>query len=163
MKKIHKLLVANRSEIAIRIMRAANELGIGTVDIYSREDRFALHRFKADESYLIGAGKGPVEAYLDMGETIRIALESGADAIHPGYGFLSENPEFADACTEAGLNFIGPPGDVMRKLGSKIAARALAVAAGVPVMPATGPLPEDEKEIGRLAAGIGYPVMVKAT
>ena len=90
MKKIHKLLVANRSEIAIRIMRAANELGIGTVAIYSREDRFALHRFKADESYLIGAGKGPVEAYLDMGETIRIALESGADAIHPGYGFLSE-------------------------------------------------------------------------
>jgi pyruvate carboxylase len=87
MKKIHKLLVANRSEIAIRIMRAANELGIGTVAIYSREDRFALHRFKADESYLIGAGKGPVEAYLDMGETIRIALESGADAIHPGYGF----------------------------------------------------------------------------
>ena len=124
MKKIHKLLVANRSEIAIRIMRAANELGIGTVAIYSREDRFALHRFKADESYLIGAGKGSVEAYLDMGETIRIALESGADAIHPGYGFLSENPEFADACTEAGLNFIGPPGDVMRKLGSKIAARA---------------------------------------
>jgi len=124
MKKINKLLVANRSEIAIRIMRAANELGIGTVAIYSQEDRFALHRFKADESYLIGAGKGPIEAYLDMDEIIRVAQEADADAIHPGYGFLSENPDFADAVEGAGLTFVGPPGDVMRKLGSKIAARA---------------------------------------
>ena len=164
MKKIHKLLVANRSEIAIRIMRAANELGIGTVAIYSQEDRFALHRFKADESYLIGVGKGPIEAYLDLDEIIHVAREAGADAIHPGYGFLSENPDFADAVEEAGLNFIGPSGDVMRKLGSKIAARALAVEAGIPVMPATGPLPTgDAGEITRLAAEIGYPVMVKAT
>jgi pyruvate carboxylase len=164
MKKINKLLVANRSEIAIRIMRAANELGIGTVAIYSQEDRFALHRFKADESYLIGAGKGPIEAYLDMDEIIRVAQEADADAIHPGYGFLSENPDFADAVEGAGLTFVGPPGDVMRKLGSKIAARALAVEAGVPVMPATDPLPVgDAGEIARLAAGIGYPVMVKAT
>mgnify|MGYP003967897661 CR=1 FL=1 len=164
MKKIRKLLVANRSEIAIRIMRAANELGIGTVAIYSQEDRFALHRFKADESYLIGAGKGPIEAYLDMDEIIGVAQNAGADAIHPGYGFLSENPGFADAVEAAGLNFIGPPGDVMRKLGSKIAARALAVEAGVPVMPATDPLPVgDGLEIARLADSIGYPVMVKAT
>jgi pyruvate carboxylase len=164
MKKIHKVLVANRSEIAIRIMRAANELGIGTVAIYSKEDRFALHRFKADESYLIGAGKGPIEAYLDIGEIIRVARDAGADAIHPGYGFLSENPDFSDAVEDAGLNFIGPPGDVMRKLGSKIAARALAVEAGVPVMPATDPLPVgDGAEIARLAAEIGYPMMVKAT
>jgi pyruvate carboxylase len=164
MKKIHKVLVANRSEIAIRIMRAANELGIGTVAIYSKEDRFALHRFKADESYLIGAGKGPIEAYLDIDEIIRVARDAGADAIHPGYGFLSENPDFSDAVEDAGLNFIGPPGDVMRKLGSKIAARALAVEAGVPVMPATDPLPVgDGAEIARLAAEIGYPMMVKAT
>ncbi|MAF08732.1 MAG: pyruvate carboxylase [Acidiferrobacteraceae bacterium] len=162
-RRIRKLLVANRSEIAIRIMRAATELGINTVAIYSREDRFALHRYKADESYLVGTGKGPVEAYLDIGEIIRIAREAGADAIHPGYGFLSENPDFAEACSEAGLIFIGPPVDVMRRLGSKIAARELAEEAGVPVMPASGPLPEDEAEIKRLGAEIGYPVMVKAT
>ena len=162
-RRIRKLLVANRSEIAIRIMRAATELGINTVAIYSREDRFALHRYKADESYLVGTGKGPVEAYLNIGEIIRIAREAGADAIHPGYGFLSENPDFAEACSEAGLIFIGPPVDVMRRLGSKIAARELAEEAGVPVMPASGPLPEDEAEIKRLGAEIGYPVMVKAT
>ncbi len=163
-RKIKKLLVANRSEIAIRVMRAAAELGISTVAIYSTEDRFALHRYKADESYLVGAGKGPIEAYLDGEDIIRIALEAGVDAVHPGYGFLSENPDFADACRAAGIYFIGPSGDTMRQLGSKVAARALAKEAGVPVMPATDPLPlDDPGDIERRANGIGYPVMVKAT
>ncbi|MBT7265734.1 MAG: pyruvate carboxylase, partial [Rhodospirillaceae bacterium] len=121
-RQINKILVANRSEIAIRIMRAATELGISTVAIYSREDRFALHRYKADESYLVGEGKGPIEAYLDIEDIIRTAVEADVDAIHPGYGFLSENPDFADAVVEAGLIFVGPTGDTMRSLGSKVAA-----------------------------------------
>jgi pyruvate carboxylase len=164
--KIRKILVANRSEISIRIMRAATELGISTVAIYSREDRFALHRYKADESYLVGEGKGPIEAYLDIDDIIRIATEADVDGIHPGYGFLSENPDFADACVAAGLIFIGPDGDTMRSLGSKIAARKLAGDAGVPVMPATEPLPDlpgGADRIKQLALEIGYPVMVKAT
>ncbi len=107
-RKIKTLLVANRGEISIRVMRAAHELGIRTISIYSQEDRFSLHRMKADESYLVGEGKGPIEAYLDIEDIIRVALESGADAIHPGYGFLSENPEFADACEAAGIVFVGP-------------------------------------------------------
>lgn len=160
---IKKLLVANRGEIAIRIFRAATELGIGTVAVYSQEDRFALHRFKADESYLIGRGKGPIEAYLSIDEVIRVAKQAGADAVHPGYGFLSENPDFADACRAAGLIFIGPSADVMRLLGNKVAARNLAVSAGVPVMPATGPLPYDIAQCAELAAGVGYPLMLKAS
>jgi pyruvate carboxylase len=165
-RQINKILVANRSEIAIRVMRAATELGISTVAIYSREDRFALHRYKADESYLVGEGKGPIEAYLDIADIIRTAIEAGVDAIHPGYGFLSENPDFADAVVDAGLIFIGPTGDTMRSLGSKVAARKLALEAGVPVMPATPPLPalpEGGAEIEKLAEEIGYPVMCKAT
>ena len=162
-RKITKLLVANRSEIAIRIMRAATEMDIKTVAIYSHEDRFGLHRYKADEGYLVGAGKGPIEAYLDIEGIIRIALEAGADAIHPGYGFLSENPGLPEACEEAGLIFVGPPAEVMRQMGSKVAARALAAKAKVPTMPATGPLPDDAKKIKALAKDIGYPVMIKAT
>ncbi|HYG86573.1 MAG TPA: pyruvate carboxylase [Azospirillum sp.] len=158
-----KLLVANRGEIAIRVFRAATELGIPTVAVYSREDRFALHRFKADESYVIGEGKGPIEAYLDIGAIIAVAKQAGADAIHPGYGFLSENPAFADACAEAGIAFIGPGADTMRLLGNKVAARDLAVRAGVPVMPATGALPDDMAEVARLADAIGYPLMLKAS
>src|SRR5580658_9145156 len=122
-------------------MRAANELGIGTVAIYSQEDRFGLHRTKADEAYLVGEGKGAIEAYLDIPEILRIARESNVDAIHPGYGFLSENPEFAQQCAAAGFIFVGPSPASMRELGNKIAARNLALAAGVPVMPATPPLP----------------------
>ena len=162
-RKIRKLLVANRSEIAIRIMRAATELGIPTVAIHSHEDRFSLHRYKADEGYLVGAGKGPIEAYLDIPDIIRIARETGADAIHPGYGFLSENPALPEACEAAGLIFVGPPADTMRKMGSKVAARELAAQAKVPTMPATGPLPEDARKIKKLAKDIGYPVMIKAT
>ncbi|MDX1576342.1 MAG: biotin carboxylase N-terminal domain-containing protein, partial [Kiloniellales bacterium] len=154
-----KLLVANRSEIAIRVIRAANELAIGTVAIYSHEDRFALHRFKSDESYLVGEGQDPVQAYLDIDEVIRVARKSGADAIHPGYGFLSEKPELAEACAAAGVTFIGPRPDVMRSLGSKVAARALAQEAGIPMVPASGALPRDPDEARRIAAEIGYPVM----
>jgi pyruvate carboxylase len=162
-RKIRTLLVANRGEISIRVMRASHELGIKTVSIYSQEDRFSLHRMKADESYPVGEGRGPVEAYLDIEDIIRVARESGADAIHPGYGFLSENPQFAEACAEARIVFIGPTPQVMRSLGNKVTARELAVSAGVPVMPATPPLPRDDAECARLAAGIGYPLMLKAS
>jgi len=162
-EKISKLLVANRSEIAIRVMRAATELGIGTVAIYADEDRFALHRFKADESYRVGGDGGALAAYLDIESIISVAKAAKATAVHPGYGFLSENPEFADACKDAGLIFVGPPSDVMRKLGNKVSARELAEAAGVPVMPATGPLPDDIEEAGRMAEAVGYPLMLKAS
>ncbi len=161
--KIKRLLVANRSEIAIRIFRAATELGIRTIAIYAEEDKLSLHRFKADEAYQVGRGKGPIEAYLSIDEVIRVAREAGADAIHPGYGFLSENPDFAEACSKAGIIFIGPRPETMRTLGNKVAARNLAVAVGVPVMPASEPLPDDEDEIRRIAAGVGYPVMLKAS
>jgi len=160
---IRSLLVANRGEIAIRVMRAAAELGIRTVGIYSQEDRFSLHRTKADEAYLVGAGRGPVEAYLDIADILRIAREARVDAIHPGYGFLSENPAFAHATAAAGLIFVGPKPETMHTLGNKVAARALASAAGVPVMPATPPLPRDLEQCRRLAAEIGYPVMLKAS
>ncbi len=166
---IKKILVANRSEIAIRVFRAANELGIATVAIWSHEDKLALHRFKADEAYQIGRGPrpnhnlGPVEAYLSIDEIIRVAKLSGADAIHPGYGLLSESPEFAEACAAAGVLFIGPSPATMRSLGNKVSARDIAAAAGLPVMPATGPLPDDETEIRKLAAEVGYPIMLKAS
>jgi len=160
---IRSILIANRSEIAIRVMRAASEMRIRTVAIYSQQDRQALHRFKADESYLVGEGKKPLAAYLDGDDILRIARQAGVDAIHPGYGFLSENPDFADAVIAAGLRWIGPRPDVMRTLGNKVAARHAAVAAGVAVMPATAPLPRDNAECARLAAGIGFPVMLKAS
>ncbi len=160
---IRSLLVANRGEIAIRVFRAATELGMRTVAIFTEEDRFALHRFKADESYQVGEGGNPIGAYLDIEGILRIARDTGIDAIHPGYGFLAENPEFADACAEAGIIFVGPPSGVMRRLGNKVSARELAESAGVPVMPATGPLPDDPDEVKRLAAGIGYPLMLKAS
>ncbi len=166
---IKKILVANRSEIAIRIFRAANELGIKTVAIWAEEDKLALHRFKADEAYQVGAGPhlektmGPIESYLSIDEVLRVARLSGADAIHPGYGLLSESPEFVDACDAAGITFIGPRADTMRRLGNKVAARNLAIEAGVPVVPATKPLPDDLPTIKKMAAEIGYPIMLKAS
>jgi pyruvate carboxylase len=162
-QRIRSILVANRGEIAIRVMRAASELGLRTVAIYSQEDRFSLHRTKSDEAYLVGRDKGPVEAYLSIEDILRIAREARVDAIHPGYGFLSENPEFAQACAEAGIVFVGPLPQTMRTLGNKVAARNLATSAGVPTMPATPPLPTDIQECMRLARGIGYPVMLKAS
>ena len=159
----NKILVANRSEIAIRVFRAARELHIPSVGIYSAEDRLTLHRFNTSESYQVGKGKGPIAAYLDMEDIIRIAQSSGADAIHPGYGFLSENPDFARMCAEANITFIGPTPETMRRLGNKVEARALAIEADVPVMPATAPLPHDGAEVVRLANEIGFPLMLKAS
>lgn len=166
---IKKILVANRSEIAIRVFRAANELQIKTVAIWAEEDKLSLHRFKADESYQVGKGPhldadmGPIESYLSIEEVIRVARLSGADAIHPGYGLLSENPEFVDACEAAGITFIGPQASTMRALGNKVAARNLAIKSGVPVVPATDPLPNDIQSIKKMAAEIGFPVMLKAS
>jgi pyruvate carboxylase len=162
-QRIRSILVANRGEIAIRVMRAANELGVRTVAIYSQEDRFSLHRTKADEAYLVGRNLKPVEAYLDIAGILAVAREAQVDAIHPGYGLLSENPQFAHACAAAGIIFIGPEPGTMEVLGNKITARDLAVSAGVAVMPATGPLPPDLAECARMARGIGYPVMIKAS
>ncbi len=158
-----KILIANRGEIAIRVMRAANELGKKTVAVYAEEDKLGLHRFKADEAYRIGEGLSPVGAYLSIPEIIRVAQESGADAIHPGYGLLSENPDFVDACDAAGITFIGPRAQTMRALGDKASARRVAMAAGVPVIPATEVLGDDMEAIRAEAATIGYPLMLKAS
>ena len=163
MPEFEKILVANRGEIAIRIMRAANELGKKTVAVFAEEDKLGLHRFKADEAYRIGEGMGPVAAYLSIEEMIRVAKMSGADAIHPGYGLLSESPEFVDACNAAGIAFIGPRAETMRALGDKASARRVAIEAGVPVIPATDVLGDDMEKIRRAAAEIGYPLMLKAS
>ena len=162
-KSIKKILVANRSEIAIRVFRAATELGIETVGVYAEQDKFSLHRFKADESYRIGAGLGPIQAYGAIDDILAVARNTRADAIHPGYGFLSEKPEFVEACDTNGIQFIGPPADIMRKLGNKVSARNQAEIANVQVLPATGPLPYDDEQVRELAAGIGYPLMLKAS
>ena len=161
-KPIQKLLAANRSEIAIRIFRAANELGLRTVAIYSKEDRLALHRFKADEAYQVGDGKGPVEAYLDIAGIVAVAKAKGVDAIHPGYGFLSENPALARACQNAGITFVGPTPQLLELLGDKTAARGLAISASLPVLPGTEKPVKSAQEAKKIAREIGYPVMVKA-
>src|SRR5476651_661978 len=157
-----KLLALNRSEIAIRILRAANELKIRTVAVYSDEDRLSLHRFKADEAYLIGEGKGPVQAYLDVDGIVALAKERGVDAIHPGYGFLSENPALPRACAAAGITFVGPSADLLDLLGDKTAARRLARKAGLPCVPGTEEAVRNPKLAEKAAAEIGYPLMVKA-
>lgn len=161
--RIRKLLVANRGEIAIRVMRAAAEMGIRTVAIYAHEDRVALHRFKADESYLVGVGAKPIAAYLDIQDIIRVAVQAKVDAIHPGYGFLSENPQLAEACAAAGILFVGPRPEVLRTLGDKVAARAAAEAAQVPVLKASKALPTALDEAQAIVAAVGYPVMMKAS
>ena len=163
MPEFNKILIANRGEIAIRIMRAANEMGKKTVAVFAEEDKLGLHRFKADEAYRIGEGMGPVAAYLSIEEIIRVAKMSGADAIHPGYGLLSENPDFVDACTAAGITFIGPKAETMRQLGDKASARDVAIEAGVPVIPATEVLGDDMDKIRKQAAEVGYPLMLKAS
>ena len=157
-----KLLVANRSEIAIRILRAANELGLHTVAIYAQEDRFCMHRFKADESYLIGADKGPVGAYLDIKGIIALALEKRVDMIHPGYGFLSENSDFARACEDAGIAFVGPRSQLLELMGDKVAARSVAHKLGVPTLPGTENPIETRDEALRIADSIGFPLIIKA-
>lgn len=163
MRDFQKILIANRGEIAIRVMRAANEMGKKTVAVYAEEDKLGLHRFKADEAYRIGEGMGPVAAYLSIDEIIRVAKECGADAIHPGYGLLSENPDFVDACAANGITFIGPKAETMRALGDKASARKVAIEAGVPVIPATEVLGDDMAAIKKEAAEVGYPLMLKAS
>ncbi len=159
---MRKLLALNRGEIAIRILRAANELGLRTVAVYSKEDRLSLHRFKADEAYQIGEGRGPVQAYLDIEGAINLALDTGVDAIHPGYGFLAENPQLPEACEKAGLTFIGPSKEILRTLGDKTAARTLAQKSGVPVVPGTEKAISEKSEVQRAAKAIGFPLIIKA-
>ena len=157
----NKLMVANRSEIAIRIFRAATELRIPTVAVYTYEDRFSLHRIKADEAYQIGADNDPLKPYLDINEIIRVAKKHGVDAIHPGYGFLSENVEFAKRCAEEGITFVGPDPSVMEALGDKMKAKTVAEAANVPLIPGSKDF-GSEKEVVKWAEKVGYPLIIKA-
>ncbi|MDQ6677498.1 MAG: pyruvate carboxylase [Acidobacteriota bacterium] len=157
-----KLLALNRGEIAIRIMRAATELGLRTVAIYSKEDRLSLHRFKADEAYQLNENLGPVQAYLDIGGIIALAIEKQVDAIHPGYGFLSENPALARACNQAGITFVGPTAELLDLLGDKTAARKLAQRANVPVVPGTEGAVTEIAAARDLARKIGFPLIIKA-
>ncbi len=162
---MRKLLVANRSEIAIRCFRAATELGLRTVAVYSHEDRFSLHRFKADEAFLIGPPQGgePVRSYLNIDAIIAVAKAQGVDAIHPGYGFLSESGPFARACEAAGIRFIGPTPDHLDAFGDKTAAKRLAQAANVPTIPGTEHAISDPAEVAKEAQRIGFPLMIKAS
>ncbi|MBT3666669.1 MAG: pyruvate carboxylase, partial [Opitutae bacterium] len=157
-----KLLVANRSEIAVRIFRSATELNLRTVAIYAEEDRFGVHRFKADEAYLVGKGKGPVAAYLDIDSIITLAKDKGVDMIHPGYGFLSENAEFARACEDAGITFIGPRPELLESMGDKVAAKKAADEAGVPTLPATPSAVSKPAEALKWGRKIGFPLIIKA-
>ena len=162
MKKIQTVLVANRGEIAIRVMRACNELEIRTIAIYSKEDIFSLHRYRADEAYLIGEDKSPVDAYLDIESILRIAKSRKVDAIHPGYGFLSENINLAIRCKEEGITFIGPDIEHLAMFGDKINARAQAVAAGLPVIPGSNGPVHSVEEVKDFAECYGYPFIIKA-
>ncbi len=159
---MQKLLALNRGEIAIRILRAANELGLRTAAVFSKEDRLSLHRFKADEAYLIGEGLGPVQAYLDVNGIVALAREKGIDFIHPGYGFLSENPALPRACAEAGITFVGPSAEILDLLGDKTAARRLAQKAGLPVIPGTARPVSTAEQAVKAAEKIGFPLIVKA-
>ncbi|MCH7926456.1 MAG: pyruvate carboxylase [Candidatus Dadabacteria bacterium] len=161
-KKFNKILVANRGEISIRIFRACSELLINTLAIYSEEDSLSLHRNKADEAYLIGKNKGPVEAYLDIDGIIELAKDKNVDAIHPGYGFLSENAGFARACEDAGISFIGPCPESIAMMGDKVEGRKIARKAGVPVVPGTESFVKTQKQALEFIKSCGYPVMVKA-
>src|SRR5258706_6907097 len=162
MRRFTKLLAANRSEIAIRIFRAATDLGLRTVAVYAQEDRFSIHRFKADEAYQLGRSKGPVAAYLDIEGIIALAKETGVEAIHPGYGFLSENADFARACAKAGITFVGPRPDLLEMMGDKTAARSLAQRINVPTLPGTEQAISDRDEALKVARDIGFPLIIKA-
>ena len=162
MKPIRKLLVANRSEIAIRVFRSAHELGIRTVAVYSHEDRQALHRFKADEAYQIGKVGEPIRSYLDIAAIIEVAREREVDAIHPGYGFLSENPNLARACEEAGIIFVGPRVELLEQLGDKTAAREIAGKAKVPILAGSDEAVKSLSEAEKIAQSLGYPIILKA-
>lgn len=163
LKKFNKVLVANRGEIAIRVFRACSELGIKSVGIYSKEDKYGLFRTKADESYLIGEDKGPIDAYLDIDGIIDLAKRKKVDAIHPGYGFLAENAEFARRCEENGITFIGPSSKIMDKMGDKINSKRIAHEVGVPTIPGVDKAIKSTDEAKEIAKKIGYPVMIKAS
>lgn len=160
--QIKRLLAANRSEIAIRIFRSAHELGIRTVAMYSHEDRYALHRFKADEAYEIGNPGEPIQAYLKIAAIIALAKKHDIDAIHPGYGFLSENPQFAQACDDAGIAFVGPRVETLKQFGNKNSAQKIAEPAKIPVLGGSGSAIRDVKHGKKLAVEIGFPVILKA-
>ena len=162
-RKFKKVLVANRGEIAIRVYRALNELGIQTVGIFSKEDKYALFRTKTDEAYMLNPEKGPLDAYLDIKNIIKIAKAKGVDAIHPGYGFLSENPEFVEACEKEGIAFIGPNVDVMYKMGDKISSKKMAIECNVPIIPGVDHAVRSLDEVMEVARKVGYPVMLKAS
>ena len=162
MKKIKTVLVANRGEIAIRVFRACNELGIRTVAIYSKEDTLSLHRNRADEAYLVGEGKGPIDAYLDIEDIMRIAREHDVDAIHPGYGFLSENSQLAKRCAEEGFIFIGPCLEHLIMFGDKINARTQAELAGIPMIPGSTGTVSSVEEVRAFAGKHGFPIIIKA-
>ena len=162
-RKFRKVMVANRGEIAIRIFRALNELGITTVAIFSKEDKYALFRTKADESYELNPEKGPIDAYLDIKQIIKIAKAKNVDAIHPGYGFLSENPEFVEACEKNGITFIGPSKELMERMGDKISSKQMAIECDVPIIPGVDYALKSEKAVLDAAHKIGYPVMLKAS
>nr|MCU0255930.1 hypothetical protein [Vicinamibacterales bacterium] len=161
-RAIRRVLVANRGEIAVRVIRACRELGIASVAIHSEVDAEAPHTVLADDARCVGPAPAS-QSYLDIGRVVDAARDAGADAIHPGYGFLSENPAFAAACTEAGLVFIGPPADVIARMGSKIAARRVAERAGVPVVPGSTPADQSEEGVAAAARAIGLPVLLKAS
>ncbi len=162
-RKINKVLVANRGEIAIRVFRACTELGLRTVAVYSNEDTGSYHRYKADEAYLVGEGKKPIDAYLDIEGIIEIAKANDVDAIHPGYGFLSENPKFAKRCEEEGIIFIGPKPEHLIMFGDKVHARSEAIKAGIPVIPGSDGPVKDLEEVRQFAKEHGYPIIIKAS
>src|SRR4026209_2161407 len=156
-----KVLIANRGEIALRVIRACRELGIQTVAVYSEADRESLHVQAADEAVFLGP-PAPAESYLDMGKIVKAAQDTGADAVHPGYGFLAENARFAEACVQAGLVFVGPPAAAIRSMGDKVAARQVAVRMNGPVVPGADRPIGDDAEAARIASTVGYPIMIKA-
>ena len=162
MPKINTVLVANRGEIAIRVFRACNELGIRTVAIYSKEDTLSLHRNKADEAYQVGEGKSPTDAYLDIEDILRVAREHEVDAIHPGYGFLSENSNLARRCQEEGITFIGPRLEHLIMFGDKINARKQAELAGIPMIPGSKGTVNSLQEVLDFGEEYGYPIIIKA-
>lgn len=163
LKNIKKVLVANRGEIAIRIFRACTELNIRTVAVYSKEDSGAFHRYKADEAYLVGEGKKPIDAYLDIENILSLAKRIGVDAIHPGYGFLAENTQFAERCEQEGIVFIGPKSKHLNMFGDKIKARTTAIQAGIPVIPGSDGAVEGIEEVEAFADEHGFPFIIKAS
>ena len=162
-KPFRKVLVANRGEFAIRVFRALSELGITTVSIYSKEDRYALFRSKSDESYPLNPDHGPIDAYLDIDTIIKIAVSANVDAIHPGYGFLSENPDFVDACEKNGIVFIGPSSKIMNLMGDKISSKKMAIDAKVPIIPGVDYAIKELDTAIKIATEVGFPIMLKAS